>query len=151
MRIANTIESCYYFLMIDKPSIDDLKQKLSPEEYRVLVNKDTEAPYSGKFHGHDKEGVYVCKCCGKELFSSETKSDSHIPGLAGRPGFDDVLPDSVELLEDNSAGMIRTEVVCKACGCHLGHLFDVGAHEKTGKHYCINSCSLDFRRSKRDS
>ena len=123
---------------------DEMKSRLSEEEYNVLFEKGTEAPYSGKYRDHSEEGIYACKCCGTELFSSDTKSTSHILGLAGWPGFDEAIPGRVDFKKDDSHGMNRTEVVCSTCGCHLGHVFDVGEQEKTGKHFCINSCALDF-------
>lgn len=125
-------------------SEDEIKEKLSPEQYRILRQKGTEAPFSGKFYYNKDAGMYTCPVCGRELFSSKTKYDSHIPGLEGWPSFADVVDDgAVKLLPDDSLGMHRTEVVCASCGSHLGHLFD-DSSSPTGQHYCINSASLDF-------
>jgi len=127
-----------------KLSDEELKKKLTPEQYQVLVEKGTEPPFSGKYLNHNDKGMYTCAICGAELFSSDTKYDSATPGLIGWPSFSDVAKsDAVELKEDNSWGMRRIEVNCKNCGGHLGHVFDA-EDSSTGKHYCINSCALDF-------
>ncbi|CAN5380484.1 peptide-methionine (R)-S-oxide reductase MsrB [soil metagenome] len=127
-------------------SEDVWKDKLTPEQYRVLREKGTEAPFSGKFLHHDEAGMYTCAACGAELFKSDSKYESDIPGLAGWPSFGDVIDGgAVELRDDNSLGMNRTEVVCKNCGSHLGHIFD-DESSPTGKHYCINSVCLDFKK-----
>lgn len=117
------------------------KKKLTPEQYNVLREKGTEAPFSGRFYKNFKKGMYVCGACGQELFSSDTKFDSD----CGWPSFDRNLEGQVEFHDDNSFGMQRTEVLCSNCGSHLGHVFDDGPRETTGKRYCINSISLDFR------
>lgn len=124
-----------------KPTKEELKEKLTPEEYEVLVNKGTEQAYTGEFYKHKGNGMYTCKACGTELFDSNTKFDSH----SGWPSFDKAIPGRVEYHEDNSHGMKRTEVTCAHCGGHLGHVFEDGPQETTGKRYCINSCSLDFK------
>ena len=122
----------------------DLKKKLTPEEYRVLREKGTEAPLSGKYLDNNDDGVYSCLVCGSKLFSSKNKYDSVTPGLIGWPSFNDAIDNkSIELQDDSSMGMKRTEVVCKKCGSHLGHLFDDSAIPG-GKHYCINSVCLNF-------
>lgn len=127
---------------------DGWKDKLTPEQYRVLREKGTEAPFTGKFLHNDKTGDYTCAACGAVLFKSDSKYESDIPGLAGWPSFADVAAsDAVVLADDHSMGMHRTEVICKNCGGHLGHLFD-DASSPTGKHYCINSISLDFKQKK---
>lgn len=131
-----------------KKTDDDWKKELTPEQYRVLRQKGTEAPFTGQFLHNDKTGDYTCAACGAVLFKSDTKYDSDIPGLAGWPSFGDVAAsDAVELADDDSLGMHRTEVLCKNCGSHLGHLFD-DASSPTGKHYCINSVCLDFSEKK---
>lgn len=124
---------------------DEWKQKLTPEQYRVLREKGTEAPFTGKLLNEKRTGNYTCAACGALLFKSDSKYESDIPGLAGWPSFADVASGgAVELLPDDSLGMHRTEVICKNCGSHLGHLFDDGS-SPSGQHYCINSVCLDFK------
>lgn len=123
---------------------DYWRKKLSPEEYRVLREGATEAPFSGALYDNHEEGVYKCAACGKELFASTTKFDSG----TGWPSFDNpVNREQVELVKDESHGMIRTEVRCKNCGSHLGHVFGDGPKDTTGQRYCINSCALAFEPS----
>lgn len=124
---------------------EEWRQRLTPEQYRVLRGKGTELPGSGALLHNDRTGAYMCAACGATLFSSDAKYESAVPGLMGWPSFADPAGnDAVELRPDNSYGMHRTEVVCRNCGGHLGHLFD-DATSPTNKHYCINSCALDFR------
>lgn len=131
-------------------SEEDWKKRLTPEQYRVLREKGTETPFTGKLLNEKRDGIFKCAACGRELFKSDTKYDSTIPGLAGWPSFADVAAsDAVELADDNSLGMHRTEVICKNCGSHLGHLFDDDS-SPTGKHYCINSVCLDFNSKETD-
>lgn len=119
----------------------ELRSKLTPEEYAVLREGATEAPFSGKYVNTKDSGMYVCKVCGAELFSSDTKFESG----TGWPSFDQPTNlENVELRVDDSHGMRRTEVVCRKCGSHLGHVFDDGPTD-TGKRYCINSVCLDLK------
>ncbi|HSW48013.1 MAG TPA: peptide-methionine (R)-S-oxide reductase MsrB [Candidatus Saccharimonadales bacterium] len=128
--------------MKDKPE-EYWKEKLTPEQYHVLREKGTEAPFKGKYVDNHESGMYECAACGHELFSSDTKFESG----SGWPSFDQpVNKENVILNMDNSYGMSRTEVVCKNCGSHLGHVFDDGPKETTGQRYCINSCSLNFKK-----
>ena len=126
---------------------DDWKKKLTPEQYKILREKGTEAPFSGEYVYKYDKGIYRCAACGTELFSSDSKFESKEPGLKGWPSFDRLKnSQTVELRSDNSMGAPRTEVICKNCGSHLGHLFKA-SDSKTGEHYCINSCALDFKPS----
>lgn len=132
--------------MMQKFSDDELKKKLTPEQYHVLREKGTEAPGTGKYLNFNEKGMYTCAVCGAELFSSDTKHASTMPGLIGWPSFAEAASNvALELRDDNSLGMHRTEVVCRNCGSHLGHLFD-DPSMPTGKHFCINSCALDFKK-----
>ncbi len=117
--------------------------ELPPELYEVARKKGTEAPFTGKYLNNHEKGVYKCAICGTELFSSDTKFDSG----TGWPSFTDpVNLKNIELREDTSLGMRRTEVMCKKCGAHLGHLFNDGPKEKGGKRFCINSVCLDLEK-----
>ncbi len=121
---------------------DEVKEKLSPEQYEVCVNKGTEPPFSGKYVDCKDDGTYTCVCCGEELFKSDTKFDSG----TGWPSFWQAVSDEkIEYVSDTSYGMVRTEVNCKKCGSHLGHVFDDGPNP-TNLRYCINSLSLDLKK-----
>lgn len=121
---------------------EEWKTCLTPEQYTVLREKGTEGAFTGKYYKNKESGMYVCGACGQELFSSDTKFDSG----TGWPSFTEpVNREHVELKKDSNYGMARTEVLCKNCGSHLGHVFDDGPKEKGGKRYCINSISLDFK------
>lgn len=120
---------------------DEWQKELSPEEYRILREKGTEPAFTGELLNNKQSGIYVCGACGNELFSSGTKFESG----SGWPSFwNAVDKDKVELHEDNSFGMTRTEVTCAKCSSHLGHLFDDAPQTPTGQRYCINSESLKF-------
>jgi len=116
------------------------KDKLTPEQYKVLRKKGTEAPFSGKYVDMKRDGTYRCIACGAALFNSGVKFDSG----TGWPSFTDAIPGAVRFKRDSSLGVERTEVVCNNCGGHLGHIFEDGPVEAGGKRYCINSCALDF-------
>ena len=118
---------------------EEWRAKLTPQQFAVLRQKGTEAPFTGKLLHEERDGMYRCAACGQALFTSTTKFDSG----SGWPSFDDAISGSVKLIEDRSHGMRRTEVVCSNCGSHLGHLFDDGP-TSTGKRYCMNGISLEF-------
>ena len=129
--------------MTDKKD-DELKTRLTSEQYQVTQLKATERPFSGQYVDHKEQGTYHCLCCDTELFSSEHKYDSG----SGWPSF--WLPlagDNVRTVRDTSLGMIRDEVVCNHCDAHPGHVFEDGP-EPSGMRFCINSASLDFKNSK---
>lgn len=118
---------------------EEWKEILTEEEYKVLRQKGTEAPFSGKLLHSDKNGVYTCAACGNPLFNSDAKFDSG----TGWPSFDTAIPGAIKEIPDNSHGMIRIETVCARCGSHLGHIFEDGP-TKTGKRYCMNSVCLEL-------
>lgn len=118
-------------------------KELSPDRKFVLDEKGTEPPFSGDLLYNKKKGSYSCGKCGSLLFSSDKKFDSG----SGWPSFSDSIEGSVDFVEDKSHGMVRTEVVCRKCKSHLGHVFDDGPKETSGKRFCINSLALDFKSS----
>jgi len=118
-------------------------KELTEMQRHVLLQKGTEPAYSGEYLNHKRDGMYHCARCGEVLFSSSAKFDSG----TGWPSFDRPdVKDTVLLKEDNSHGMSRTEVICKKCGGHLGHVCQDGPSDTTGERYCINSCALEFNK-----
>ena len=115
------------------------EEQLSPEEYKILRQKGTEFPHTGKYNLHFDEGVYKCKGCGHVLFESESKFKSN----CGWPSFDNAIDGTIEYVKDTTHRMVRTEILCANCGGHLGHVFDDGP-TKTGVRFCVNSASIDF-------
>jgi peptide-methionine (R)-S-oxide reductase len=122
------------------PTEEELKKKLTPEQYHVLREKGTEMPGTGKYLHEEKDGTYSCAACGNPLFSSSAKFDSG----TGWPSFDQALPGAIKEIEDNTLGTHRVETVCSKCKSHLGHVFDDGP-TITGKRYCMNSVCLDLK------
>ena len=122
-------------------SEEEWKKELTPEQYAVCRMKGTERPFTGEYYQTKAEGMYICSCCGAELFDSATKYESG----SGWPSFHEpVNEENVKEASDRSHGMTRTEVICNSCGAHLGHVFPDGP-KPTGLRYCINSVSLKLK------
>lgn len=119
------------------------KEILTPQQYYILRQKGTDMPGDGGYTQHFEKGTYHCAACDAQLFESGTKYESH----CGWPSFDDAIDGAVEYHLDKSHGMIRTEITCSRCGGHLGHVFDDGPRDTTGKRYCVNTTSLRFVKS----
>jgi peptide-methionine (R)-S-oxide reductase len=119
------------------------REILTPEQYYILRQKGTDRPGDGGYTNHFEKGTYHCAACDAQLFESGTKYESH----CGWPSFDDAIDGAVEYKMDRSHGMIRTEIICSRCGGHLGHVFDDGPRDTTGKRYCVNTTSLRFVKS----
>ena len=120
---------------------EEWRETLTKEQYAVLREAATERPWTGELLDESRAGLYTCAACGAELFKSGTKFDSG----CGWPSFyESVRPEAVKLIEDNTLGMVRTEVRCAACDSHLGHVFDDGFGTPTGDRYCMNSLALNF-------
>lgn len=125
-----------------KRTENEWKEALTKDQFIVLRQKGTEAPFTGEYYDNKENGIYFCAACGQELFSSDSKFDSG----TGWPSFTEPnQQENVVLKEDNSHGMKRTEVLCSRCGGHLGHVFDDGP-APTGERFCMNSISLDFKK-----
>jgi peptide-methionine (R)-S-oxide reductase len=125
-----------------KKSEQEWRNELTPEQYEVVRNKGTEAPFTSELNEVKDAGQFVCVACGQPVFSSENKFDSG----TGWPSFDRPMDDeNVETEADNSLLMRRTEVLCSRCDAHLGHVFDDGPADTTGQRYCINGCALEFK------
>ena len=131
------------------PKINKSEQEwekvLTPQQFYILRKKGTDLPGTGKYTYHFEEGVYKCAACGAPLFRSDNKYESH----CGWPSFDDAIEGAVIMQPDYSHNMIRTEILCANCGGHLGHIFDDGPVETTGKRYCVNSTSLKFEENRK--
>ncbi|HSD56231.1 MAG TPA: peptide-methionine (R)-S-oxide reductase MsrB [Candidatus Saccharimonadales bacterium] len=119
---------------------EEWRQKLTPEQFHVLREKGTEAPFTGTLLYNNKQGTYVCAACGNILFDSNTKFEAD----CGWPSFYDTIPGSVHFADDTSHDMARTEVTCANCGGHLGHVFPDAPDQPTGQRFCINSAALQF-------
>jgi len=120
------------------------KQILSPQQYYVLREKGTDRPGDGGYTKHFEKGTYHCAACDAQLFESGTKYESH----CGWPSFDDAIKGSVAYVLDKTQGMVRTEIICTNCDSHLGHVFDDGPEDTTGKRYCVNTTSIRFEKPK---
>ncbi len=119
------------------------KEILSPQQYYVLREKGTDRPGDSGYTKHFEKGTYHCAACNAQLFKSNTKYESH----CGWPSFDDAIKGTVDFNLDTTVGMTRTEITCTNCGGHLGHIFDDGPKETTGKRYCVNTTSIRFEKT----
>ena len=124
---------------INKPD-SEWEEVLTPQQFYILRKKGTDLPGTGKYTYHFENGIYKCAACGAPLFESNNKYESH----CGWPSFDDAIPGAIIMQPDYSHNMVRTEIICANCGGHLGHIFEDGPQETTGKRYCVNSTSLNF-------
>ena len=139
---SNTLEAQENNTMnkkVDKTE-EEWRATLTPEQYYILREKGTDRPGDFGYTSHFEKGTYLCAACNAQLFESNTKYESH----CGWPSFDDAIPGKIEFISDTTLGMVRTEIICKTCDGHLGHIFDDGPQETTGKRYCVNSTSITF-------
>ncbi len=127
-----------------KKTDEEWEKILTPQQFYILRKKGTDLPGTGKYTYHFDDGVYRCAACGAQLFKSDNKYESH----CGWPSFDDAIEGAIIFQPDYSHNMIRTEIICANCGGHLGHIFDDGPQETTGKRYCVNSTSIEFEPKK---
>ncbi|PCI31323.1 MAG: peptide-methionine (R)-S-oxide reductase [Flavobacteriaceae bacterium] len=125
-------------------SESEWKTELSTQEYYVLREKGTDRPSQAGYTSHFEKGTYHCNACDAQLFESNSKFESH----CGWPSFDDAIEGTVTYVKDIAHGMIRTEIICASCDGHLGHIFDDGPKETTGKRYCVNTSSIKFKKEK---
>jgi len=123
-------------------SESEWKAELSAQEYYVLRQKGTDRPSQDGYTSHFEKGTYHCTACDAQLFKSNSKFESH----CGWPSFDDAIKGTVNYVKDATHGMIRTEIICASCDGHLGHIFDDGPKETTGKRYCVNTSSIKFKK-----
>ncbi|MBC8300854.1 MAG: peptide-methionine (R)-S-oxide reductase MsrB [Pelagibacterales bacterium] len=126
---------------MSKKTTEEWKKILNDEEYRVLIEKGTEYPHTGKYNMHFENGVYNCNGCNTPLFNSDQKFKSD----CGWPSFDESIEGAIKYVDDYSLSRYRVEIICANCKGHLGHIFDDGPTE-TGKRYCVNSVSIDFKK-----
>jgi peptide-methionine (R)-S-oxide reductase len=131
----------------DQKSEEEWERVLTPQQFHILRKKGTDLPETGAYTYHFEKGMYKCAACDTPLFISGTKYESH----CGWPSFDDAIEGAIIMQADYSHNMIRTEIVCANCGGHLGHIFDDGPKETTGKRYCVNSTSLNFVKQKNET
>ena len=128
-------------MTIKKKTESEWKEILSTEQYKILREKETELPFSGKYNSHFEDGIYLCAGCNTTLFDSKSKFDS---GCGWPSFFKGISKDAIKTEQDTSHGMIRTEIMCATCDAHLGHVFDDGP-EPTGQRYCVNSLSIQYQ------